>query len=348
MKKDRWIELDLFKFFGLISLLLWHTIDWWFSDGKGMIWGLENMTEYMNFFQVGMSFFLFLCISLPITAGVSIYFMHKKGKNLVIRGLLLVFYGFFVNYISFGSDDIISWDILQFIGLSTILIFLLLKFNLNNKILIGIPIGIILISKIFTNYYFQKIAVYDSPYRKLIDNIFFGDPSGESYYPLLPWFSLVIIGYLIAYYKESLNIQREKISKYSLLLSFILSPFYFISNEIWKYDVMNTWGSHIFMPTLIDFISLFPLFFLIFGLLHLISKDLVVKIYNLNFIKKLSTEILYVYVFHSIIMYIICSYLVPQYRYDNLVLFLIIIFQYCLAYLISIISKKIKQIIVRN
>lgn len=343
MKNDRWIELDLFKFFGLISLLLWHTIDWWFSDGKGMIWGQENMTQYMNFFQIGMSFFLFLCISLPITAGVSLYFMYQKNKNLIIRGISLILYGFFINYISFGLEDIIAWDILQFIGISTILLFLLLKFNINNKVLLLLSMIFIFTSKMFTNYYFNNVAV-NSPYRKLIDNMLFGDPSGESYYPLMPWFSLVIIGYLIAYYKDYFNIQRDKVSKYSLIFSLALSPFYFISKEIWKYDVLNTWGSHIFMPTTIDFLSLFPLFLLVFGLLHSIPKNIIDKIYNLKFIKNLSTEILYVYVFHSIIMYMVCSYLVPQYRYDNVILILIIIFQYYLAYLISIIAKKIKQL----
>ena len=349
---ERWLHLDIFKFIGLSSLLLWHTIDWWYSDGKGFILPQnQDPTLYTDFFQIGMSFFLFVCISLPIGAGISLRFMlnkfYDKDKNKIInkeavffilkRGFLLIFFGMIINISSFGIDEFLSWDILQMVGLVSIFITLSL-FLIPLKFLTIFSILLLLLSKLITNIYHEALGGYSSYSIKLFSNIFFGDPSGQSYYAFFPWAFFVVIGFYLA--NLYLNKKKEKINKILIINGIFLFPFFVFYRNIWQYDINNTWGSHIFMPETFDLlgvISIFSLFFFLVNKIDLNKYKYIFSIKSLNPINIFARNIMYIYVIHSIVVSRVINLFIDDYRYNTVLTLTVFILQYLFAYLVGII-----------
>jgi len=356
-KKKRWYHLDLFKFLGLSSLLLWHTIDWWYSDGRGMIWGLNSpMVEYQEFFQFGMSLFLFVCISLPIGAGISLRYMlnsyydneQNKIRNrkeslffILKRSILLILMGTSINVISEGFSEYIQWDILQMVGVVSLLITIFLYYlNINYLLLFGV--FILLLAKSISSY-FNYVGDYELSFLKLINNIIIGDSYGSSYYAFFPWASFVIFGFYIG----NLIFQNKEnlLNKYLIRIGLILFPFYILCRDIWTYDVTNTWGPHIFMPKTGDIlgaISIFSIFFYVLNKIPMNKLESIMEIHKKNIINIYSRNIMYIYVFHSIIMEQIVKLYVEEFRYNNLVALCTFIGQYGIAYIIGYTVHKIR------
>lgn len=347
--KNRWYHLDIFKFVGLSSLLLWHTIDWWYSDGKGFILPKENVELYTDFFQIGMSFFLFVCISLPIGAGISLRYMIDKFiinkdlqlkseslKFIIKRSLLLIGCGFLINISSFGIEESVSWDILQMVGMVSFLIVLFLNY-FKFKYLMVLSLASILCSKLITTIYHNSIGSYNSFSFKLFNNIFFGDPAGESYYAFFPWASFVVIGiYLADLYKKS---QMDKINKALLLSGILFFPCFIFFRDIWTYDINNTWGPHIFMPKTLDLLGVISIFSLFFFVVNKISLEKISKYFNeksLNPVNIFARNIMYIYVVHSIVVENVVEIFVNEYRYDTKVALVVFILQYLFAYLVGL------------
>lgn len=359
--RKRWYHLDIFKFLGLSSLLLWHTIDWWYSDGRGMIWGLNSpMVEYQDFFQFGMSLFLFVCISLPIGAGISLRYMlnsyYDNNKNrikndcrkesvlfILKRSIILILMGTSINVISEGFGEYIQWDILQMVGLVSFFVTIFLYyFNINQLLLLGTLI--LLLAKRLSNFYFiHYVGYYEVSFLKLLNNILLGDPYGSSYYAFFPWASFVIFGFYIG----NLIFQNKEylLNKYLIRIGLILFPFYILCRDIWTYDVTNTWGPHIFMPKTGDIlgaISIFSIFFYILNKIPMNKLESIMEINKKNIINIYSRNIMYIYVFHSIIMEQIVKFYVEEFRYNNWIAFSTFIWQYGIAYIIGFVVHKIR------
>lgn len=366
MEKERWLQLDVFKFLGLASLLFWHTVIWWYTDGGTAIVIEEYSEKYYSFVQIGMSVFLFICISLPIGAGISLrymlnsYFDLNSGKICKLsrkesfifvlkRGLLLIILGTLINTISIGLDEFVSWDVLQMVGLVSILITLfLIFFDIKKLVIFGI--FSLLMSKTISDYYYSvNYGVNDNSVIKLINNAIMGDPSGYSYYAFFPWASFVIFGFFIGNF---IFLKKEnKLKKWLLITGVALFPFYLLYRDIWEYSPQNTWGSHIFMPNTGDILGALSIFCIFFLILNNINFNCIKKYMQLGCINPInifSRNILYIYVIHSIVIHEIVSLYVEKFRYNIWVASSTFIFQYLFAYFIGLLIHKVRLSRIKN
>ena len=245
----KWVALDIIKFVCVAVMVFVHA-------HMALITEFNVITNTLGFYYEITSKFMFIglfLIALPIIAGAIL--RMNFGKNLV-RGKLkdyklgkiiwiavfISLLGFFMNIITWGFEYAFSWNVLQLIGLSFVVIAILLKvFSVHAVFLTGL-ISMFAIEPL-------RSFLGDLDYIYFI-SIFIGTSDYHTFWSFFPWFSVVAFGFLFAhYYLRYKNSAKFRIS--ALAVGIILIDIAIFRNEISPYlDPGYVWGPSLSQPTI--------------------------------------------------------------------------------------------------
>ena len=244
-----WVALDIFKFVCMSVMVFVHI-------HIALITEFNRITNSFGFYYEITNKFMFLglfLIALPITAGAILrmnfgkHLIHGKLKDykiskVVWMAIFISLFGFFMNMITWGIKYTFSWNVLQLIGLSFIVIMILLKtFSIRAVFLTGL----------ITMFAIKPLRIFlgDFDYIYFI-NIFIGTDSYRTFWSFFPWFSVVVFGFLFAHYylkyKDSIKFRIS-----AMMIGMTLISIAILRNEISPYlDPEYVWGTALSKPTI--------------------------------------------------------------------------------------------------
>jgi uncharacterized membrane protein len=227
---DRFWEIDFLRGIAIIMMVVYHAAFDLAYFGKLPI-NLESI--FWKYFQITTAslFILLVGVSLALS-----FFRAEMQHNNTFhryfkRGILIFLLGMIITVVTriFVGEGFIIFGILHLIGISIILSYLFLRLTKLNLFIgiIFISIGVIL-----QNYTFNFKSLLWLGF--IPENFFTLD-----YFPLLPWFGVVLIGIFLGKtfynnYKRTLPIKDNMknkfvlstcfLGKYSLLIYFLHQP----------------------------------------------------------------------------------------------------------------------------
>lgn len=222
MRTKRSVEIDLLRVIAIILMMIYHTAfdlqtfyGWNIDVFDGLWWLLGKLSVVTFLLLVGISFSISWSRS-PVTSRTL-----KRGVRILAYGLVVTIITYF-----FDSSNYVRFGILHLIGISLLLLPLARRFRIWN-----IPLGIVIVG---TGVLIQGNTVNTS----LLLPLGFIPPDFLSmdYYPILPWFGIVLIGTSFGrifikagmptiYKQESrYTCGLEAISKRSLLIYMVHQP----------------------------------------------------------------------------------------------------------------------------
>jgi len=240
----RYLSIEFFKALGIIYLVCLHEVAWIFMDFS------SGGFRYEELRSVGIIFGYYsglhvLGFQIPLLAGMT-YYMAFKSKNTTFtfvwkRAVVLLLLGYMVNFLCWGWRSFFDWDVLQFIALSMIVSFpLLKKFPQHTGPFMVFVVGCVALS-------YSSLYPLLSLEHLYIYQIIIGSRIGENFWPFCPWFFLFAVGVGMgkAYYEN--NTKMIKIFPFIglvLLAVSILSGKFFptISTE-------HVWSALLFKPS---------------------------------------------------------------------------------------------------
>ncbi|MCG8431374.1 MAG: DUF1624 domain-containing protein [Candidatus Omnitrophica bacterium] len=193
----RCLFFDLLKGIGISYLVLLHLIIWLYAGGDGVVSQLRS-ESFNALWDAGVFLtnrLAFIGLLLPLLAGITFYlscFTKKPSfKSVARRSLFLASAGYLMNGMTWGWTNLLSWDVLQFVALATLISYPLLKY-------LSFPArAVLLLLLSLPCLYFSG----SFPFASLRDAYWyfavFGDIRGSHYWPLCPWFSLFALGILM-------------------------------------------------------------------------------------------------------------------------------------------------------
>lgn len=205
--KKRILEIDLFRGIAIIMMIIFH-----------FLWDLIffynfniNLSKgFWNLFQISTAglFLLLVGISVVISdsnKNVSFIKYLKKGLKIFFLGLIITLITIFI-----FPDNFIVFGILHLIGLSIILSYFFRKFKYLN-LFFGFIIIILgyIIKKISINFNLFYFLGFSSNQFNSLD-----------YFPIFPWFGLVLIGIFIGntfYLNSKSKFKVPNLSKFILV-----------------------------------------------------------------------------------------------------------------------------------
>lgn len=265
MKKDVFVYL---KFIALLGILFFHSsADFLTADDQNVQAFYDTLSSPWlgKFMQEFYSYTFFLPLFIPITVGISLSkhldfmaraelkpFLKKLYRMIKIAFFFLIF-GVIINALSWGYEEALVWDIFH-------LYFFAIIFSSIVVFLFGKKILYILFFVFFLGLYFVPEELYFQ--LTYGEKALFGDPNGDSFWAIFPWYSLIIYGYFL---KDFLNEERVKLFKTpALIISLIILYVSYLNGDLWSYVGMhNVWGKEVFMPSFGQLLSHFAKFHLL-------------------------------------------------------------------------------------
>jgi len=214
VKINYWPGLDLAKFLCIISMIAIHLFFWFLLTPEGLA-----TNHYLYPLMFNFLFLAFFNLSIPATAGstLRLYINNQKDtKNLyriISASITIAVLGYIMNPIAFGQKWIFSWNVLQFVALSFIIIVVL---NHAHKYLVYL---VAILSLIFIDQIKSFFSIIDSPYLNIV---FIGNNSGLHLWPFFPWFATLVLGYFVS---DLYINHKRKFTIYLFILGFFLLIF---------------------------------------------------------------------------------------------------------------------------
>jgi len=229
---NRFWEIDLLRGIAVIMMVIFH----FFYDLNYLsVYKLDLYSGYFFIFVIiiGALFFILVGVSLTLSYSKSKKALTKKELKLkyLRRGLKIFALGIVITIITwiYLNEGFVIFGVLHCIGLSIIIAYPFLKLRFYNLILgfVLIFVGIILKNMTFDFSWFVWIGL--KPYQFYT----------VDYFPLLPWFGVVLIGIFLGntFYKKNerrfrlMDLSRLKIirffcflGRHSLIIYFINQP----------------------------------------------------------------------------------------------------------------------------
>jgi hypothetical protein len=286
MKTERWLTLDILKAIFLVLMIFGHTIVWWYFEADTY---LAHPNQFVFAFVVPfIQINAYLMFMFPMIAGCALRMQieNKRLFELIKRGLFVLSMGYLINFR--------SWDVLQLIGAGIVLISIVektvKKFSL--VVLTGIAIFVIGSAQQFN----EAFVSYDQTYWK---PVLFGNKSGKFYFPIFPFISVIIFGYVF----QSLQIWAARLGQISRLWTacFVVGVWAifvsFLSGTlIIPVDTQNVWGPEVFFPPTTRVIAHLGAFLIVVPLADLIVRSAGIgKLKANGWIQVFSKNILYIY-----------------------------------------------------
>lgn len=326
MVNKRWVSLDVIKAITVVAMIIVHNVIWWLSFHPSVARSAIDSW----FIIIGLlSFFVMM---IPVTAGAALYFyfgQHKQKKlppftSVLKRALLLVSVGFIMNTLAFGSEYMFQWNVLQFFSLGMIILFLVVNY-LNIRWLLFFGLVSVLVAPILR----VALSTYNDLY---IVSIMIGEPNGAHFWPLFPWFSLLVTGYSVAYV---FFVNQAALKKSYLVIAsgVTLIIFTIISGPmVLEFDFKNLWGENIFQPPVMQVFGIIGVALCLFGLVELLNSKKVQLPYSS--LQVFGVGLFYTYVVHMILGHQLQLRVLRNYEEISF-LWLAIICQIILAYYIG-------------
>lgn len=318
---------------------------------------LANFTPYFNnsanidFFRVVYSFAapIFLFIS-----GYSFFISQRSissSINKIKYGLYIIFTAVCIDLLIWKIIPFCTFDILYIIGFGYIINAFAFKFTPIVKIiLILIIVCIPLIFKSYINYRFQLNELELSNIEKFNwSNYLIIRPLNrflfDGWFPIFPWLSLILFGYLFAENRVKIYEYRKII--YILALLIYIGGIIFIYKNI-TYKNRNGY-IELFYPPSFDFLLSSISICVLIGLI--ISKLEFLLFWKHNLFVKLGKNSLYIYIFHCLII----EYIIPYFNNVNqiyfwlyslstmLSIYILIVFKDYLKYKIKLFNSRYKD-----
>jgi len=353
MGKERYLSLDIFKSLGIIYVIALHQIIWLYLAGDGDLTGLRYPEAYglAYFISCGSGLHL-LGLQLPLLAGTTFYFILQNKSlsflDVLQRALFLMLAGFIMNALAWGLtdgfewDDIFDWDVLQFVGLSMIIMYPFAKKISSKKVFL--PLSIFCVFVLFYSNQFP-FAQFSDHY---LYSIIIGDLQGENYWPLCPWIVLFASG---MYLGNVLRINEWSRFRVCMLSGFILMIISLVSGHFLpEANVQNAWGPNLFKPPMTFVFGIIGFCIFTIPFLHsFLEKNTGVKqrIINSSFLS-FGQAILWIYIIHTIIGFNLTRYVINTFSFNYQsslgVLFLLLMINLIIAFIIGKIYQKRKSV----
>jgi len=333
----RVIELEIMKGVMVMLMILLHTFLWFFlvEDYSGDLssFPLEYREQFSMLRLISM-----LVILIPAAAGATFYFYLKKrkregkGKGVVGRCLSLLVLGYVVNFVAWGLPDLWAWDVLQFISLSFLALFM---FSFVSEWwLAGSAAIILFLSPIVS----RVLQPYDASYPIII---LISNESGMHYWAFFPWFTSVATGYLLMRLFDTGWLEKVWCRRLFVMISVLAILISLVKGEfIFDEDFSNLWGPAVFLPPTAQMLALLGLFVLFFLSLHGYRPQSLPK---WGFLNAFSKGILWIYIFHLIIGYSIVEFLKAEGLVSIQAIFVTLFVLWFLNYLVGIGTILVKD-----
>jgi|GEM_PF-1833656 len=293
------MALHAMKFMGIVVMIAIHTFFWLFSSRDTCL--TQRGMVYAEWIST-LVFFGYFPLSLPIIAGAMYRARIEEDRgaektrliHILAVSLMIILLGYVMNLLTWGKACIWDWDVLGLIGLAYLFITLMVR--ISSWLLYGTAIMILVFSKAI----YAAVAQMPLSVQKLyIVNIFVSMDSVHFYWPVVPWFAVIVFGY--GYY-ELLFSPGMQNRRNIMLISTMLSAVFLLLGTVtwagpWRFNPAQIWGSWLFHPDLSILLLLAGVFVLCSYLCYL-AWPLLIKIQWL--IKPVSVGILWIYLIHTI------------------------------------------------
>lgn len=226
----RFDSIDVMRAFAIVFMVICHFVIYLSNPEGSYPWIylfanhlIGDFAAPIFVFLVGMS----QAISLSKQTD-SERFFGVSGIRMIKRGLLIILAGFILVIFTFGPFDLFEWDILPFIGISLMILFLLRKVPLWTLLLLAFL-------AVFVTPFLRELSGYSNYWGNLEDaygaaNIFPGlllDPAEQyrinfvfvdvvkglfinGYFPIFPWIAFPLIGYFVG----KINLTGDRIGRF--------------------------------------------------------------------------------------------------------------------------------------
>lgn len=345
----RQVELDIAKGLAIIFMIFLHTI---------MVVGAYNvgLSPNYNFAFSNVLGRPFAAVIFMFCMGVGVVYsrhsqwdtMVKRGVKLYLLGILVNVFEFFIPYFlatSLGLDAsafpldggwlLICVDILAFAGMAFVLMGILKKFELSNKMLIAIAVAMSVAGTLLAGTDFGVQAL-NSIFGHL-----FGTVHGHTAFPLFNWFIFPVAGYVWGQYFIRAKDKGEFFKFWPILLIVAFTYFY-LSSKYWGGVFSEDVHYYYFLNT-VDAVFGIINAHAVIGLCYWVMKylpDSVIKLFSI-----LSSNINNIYIaqwFFIPVTVILISYFFRDLVLNDLVTTIIAIFMLVISTLVALGYKKLR------
>ncbi len=324
--------MDIIKFICVVMLILIHahmalvTNQYSFFDTSALSYEMTS-----RFMFIG----LFITI-LPALAGY-VFGLQKKIdiKKTITLFLLFLCVGFFMNVITWGWAYIFSWNVLQFVGLSFLVIAILMKFLTEYEVFL------LSVITIMAAAFLSNILAPYNPNNWVA--IFVGGRNEFVLWPFFPWFGVVGSGFLYAKYRVKYG-GRKWFNAISLVGGLFFMAVAILRGEISaRIDPDYVWGPSILTPTLGWILATLGLFLILVVLGSLFSEKIKLRKYGI--INSYSKGIMWIYVAQMFVSFRMAIFAKKFFETDNpsIGYFLFMIVMLVIGWLVGVISIKLFQ-----
>lgn len=327
-----WPALDVVKFICVLVMI-------WVHAHFALISDFYRITDTSGFFYRISEKFMFLSLfvmMLPILAGVALRTYENLDIGKIAKlAILMAFFGFFMNALTWGPGYAFSWNVLQFLGLSFIAISFLMKyFSIREVFLLSLlvlfsagPLRNILSG--FSNIY--------------LVSIFTGADNRYIFWPFFPWFSLVGFGFIFAHlYEKYGDTGKFNLGTFLIGLSLIFTAV--LRNEASPFlDPKYIWGPSLFQPKIGFVLAIIGLFCVLISIANTFFNGIKLRKYGI--INSYSKGILWIYLFqmfYSFYLSIIVKAFFPM-KEPRMAYFILPILMIFLSWQVGVISIKALQ-----
>jgi uncharacterized membrane protein len=206
--KDRLWEIDLFRGIAIVMMITFHIL---FDLNYFKIYTLNLYSGFFLIFAYGTAMIFIILVGISLTLSFN-RIKNKLNQSQIIlkyikRGLIIFGFGLIITLITwlFIRENFIVFGVLHFIGLAIILAVPFFRFRYLNLLLgIGIILaGFILRTQTFDFYWLLWLGFIPSKFTTV------------DYFPLLPWFGVVLIGIFIGNLLYSDHKRKYNLNDYS-------------------------------------------------------------------------------------------------------------------------------------
>jgi len=215
-KNERFWEIDLLRGIAIIMMIIFHILfDLVFLDIVKI--NLYSGLNLLFLYSIGTIFLLLVGVSLSISHSRVINVLSKRQiwLKFIQRGIMIFCLGLIITIFTwfYLGRGFIIFGVLHCIGLSIIFSIPFLKYRFSNLFLgtILVFIGIVLKTMVFNFNWFLWLGFVPRGFYTV------------DYFPILPWFGVVLIGIFIGnilYRDNKRNFHINDFSKFKLVKLF--------------------------------------------------------------------------------------------------------------------------------
>jgi len=229
--------MDVVKFICVAAMVFIHAHIVLITDSY-------RIADTSGFFYTITDKLMFLGLFLTVLIALAGFIFRLNGdyeiKKTIKLAVFISFLGFFMNMATWGAGYTFSWNVLQLVGLSFVVIAILMKFFSVGKIFL-LSSTVVLTAGPLRNL----LSAFNNKY---LINIFIGADNHFIFWPFFPWFGVVGFGFLFAHYQlKYKNSVKFRIN--AAVIGLGLMAIAFLRGEISPaLDPNYVWSPSIFQP----------------------------------------------------------------------------------------------------